>query len=120
MLTIELSKNPEIKRIILAADPSYRKAKAYLRVYHTANLSGTYWDGGSRSTYTAVRLLDCFNIGAPQYDPPQYGGPRVSPTVEIPDGIAIVETGIFCGKKATASVTINPNNAAKLLTSETL
>jgi hypothetical protein len=36
--------------------------------------------------------------------------------VSIPEGIAIVETGIFMGKTATARVYVNPSNMAKLLT----
>ena len=115
MLTLTLSQHPEVKRAILAADPSYRKKTAFLHVYETCELTGTFWDGGSRSTYTAVDLVTGRSKGAPQYAPPQFGGPRVAPVVAVPDGVCIVETGIFCGKPATASVTINPINAAKLL-----
>jgi hypothetical protein len=35
--------------------------------------------------------------------------------VAIPEGIAIVETGVFMGKAATARVYVNPANMAKLL-----
>ena|SRR3990167_3835250 len=115
MQTVALSEHPEIKRAILAVSPSYKKRLAFFTVAETVELNGTYWDGGSRSTYTAVRLADGFALGAPQYDPPQFGGPRQAPTVAIPTGVAIVETGIFRGKTATAQVTISPADAAKLL-----
>jgi hypothetical protein len=112
---LELKTAPEVLRLIRAADPSYRKTRAYLHVSESVSLSGTYWDGGSRSTYTAVDLATGRSKGAPQYDPPQFGGPRAAPVVVIPEGVAIVETGVFCGKTANASVYINPVNAAKLL-----
>lgn len=116
MQRIDLKTAPEIVRVIRAADPSYRKHQATLSARETVCLSGTYWDGGSRSTYTAVDLLTCRSKGAPQYDPPQFGGPKVDPVVSIPEGIAIVETGVFMGKTATARVYVNPSNMAKLLT----
>jgi hypothetical protein len=116
MMLVKLTDHPEIRRIILAASPTYKKHQASVSAYPTVRLSGTYWDGGSRSTYVAVRLSDCFSLGAPQFDPPQFGGPRVDPVVEVPEGVAIVCVGTFCGKTATASVTLNPANMAKLLT----
>lgn len=116
MQTVELSKQPEFKIVIQAADATYKKRKAFFSVRESVQLSGTYWDGGSRSTYTAVRLSDGYALGAPQYDPPQFGGPRQAPTVSIPSGVAIVETGVFCGKTAIAHVYVNPTDAAKLLT----
>ena len=115
MQTIELKARPEFKRVICAAAPNYKKHKAFFNVASSLTLHGTYWDGGSRSTYTAVRLADGFSLGAPQYAPPQFGGPREAPIVLIPVGVAIVETGTFCGKPATASVTVNPADVAKLL-----
>jgi hypothetical protein len=116
MQRIELKTAPELLKVIRAADPNYRKRQATLSASETVGLYGTYWDGGSRSTYTAVDLLTGRSKGAPQYDPPQFGGPRIVPEVAIPEGIAIVQTGIFMGKTATASVYVNPANMAKLLT----
>ena len=115
MNIIELKTAPELVRVIKSADNTYRKMKAFLRVGSTVTLSNTYWDGGSRSTYTAVCLTTGHNKGAPQYAPPQFGGPANAPTVSIPEGIAIVETGVFQGKTATATVYLNPANVAKLI-----
>lgn len=82
----------------------------------TVAISGTYWDGGSRSTYHAVDLATLRQLPAPQYAPPQFGGPRTAPEVDLPPDVAIIETGTFCGKTATATVYINPANMARLLT----
>lgn len=115
MQTIELAKYPDIARVIRAADPSYRKKNAFVSVREKVSLDGTFWDGGSRSTYTAVNLATFASAGAPHYSPPQFGGPRVTPEVPVPEGFVIVETGIFCGKTATAHVSVNPANVTKLL-----
>jgi len=115
MQTLTLKEHPEALRVIRAAAPDYRKHKAILRVSPAVALSGTYWDGGSRSTYTAVNLQTMRASAADQFDPPQFGGPATAPEVSIPEGVAIVQTGYFCGKTATAIIYINPANAAKLL-----
>lgn len=76
MQTVELAKHPDIARVIRAADPSYRKKTASVSVSAKVSLNGTFWDSGSRSTYTAVNLATFANKGAPQYAPPQFGGPK--------------------------------------------
>ena len=76
MQTVTLKQHPEILRVIRAADPTYRKTKAFIYTRESVTLHGTYWDGGSRSTYTAVELATGRNKGAPQYAPPQFGGPE--------------------------------------------
>lgn len=111
-----LKNAPEVKRVIQAADPSYKKHSAVLVQCESVELHGTYWDGGSRYTYTAVELATFRVKDAPQFNPPQFGGPQSSPVVTIPEGIAIVKTGTFCGRTASATVFINPANANKLLT----
>ena len=118
MKTVTLKDHPEVLRAIRAADPTYRKQKAFLFVSERVTLSGTYWDGGSRSEYTAVNLTTGRSAGAPQYAPPQFGGPRTAPEVDLPPDVSIVETGTFCGKTATATIYIHPQNMAKLLPHE--
>lgn len=115
METITLKTAPEVLRAIRAADPSYRKHNARIHAAETVALSSTYWDGGSRDTWTAVDIATGRSKGAPQYDPPQFGGPAAAPVVAIPEGVAIVRTGIFCGKTSTASVYVHPSTMAKLL-----
>lgn len=115
MHRVTLKTAPELARLIKAAAPDYRKREAVLMARDTVTISGTYWDGGSRSTYHAVDLATLRQLPAPQYNPPQFGGPATDPTVNIPEGAAIVCTGIFQGKPATARVYINPANMAKLI-----
>lgn len=106
-------KDPTVIRLMRAVGS--RKRSAHYVVTDRVELHGTYWDGGSRSTYTAVRLSDGRTVTAPQYDPPQFGGPRTAPTCEVPEGICIVSHGTFCGKPATPCFYINPADATRLL-----
>lgn len=115
MHKITLADHLEIARVIRAADPTYRKRDAYVYARDMVTLGGTYWDGGSRSTYTAVALDSGRTSAAEQFAPPQFGDPRVAPTVTLPDGIVIVKTGIFCGKTATAAVYVRPDNMPRML-----
>ena len=105
----------EVLRVIRAADGTYRKKSATLVVTDSVELNGTYWDGGSRSTYTAVNLATLQTGTAAQYAPPQFGGPSKALRVVIPAGVAIVETGVFCGKTASACVYVSTESATKLL-----
>jgi hypothetical protein len=114
-MIVKLKEFPELLRVVRAADPSYRKHQAIVNAVEKLSLGGSHWSGGSRSTYTAVNLVTMQSKGAPQYDPPQFGGPKTDPIVSIPEGAAIVATGVFCGKTATATVYLNPANMAQLL-----
>ena len=114
-MIVVIKDNPELLRVIRAVDSVYRKPKCIVNVATDCTLQGTYCDGGSRSTYTAVNLSDMRSSGAPQYAPAQYGGPMNDPRVDIPVGVVIVRTGTFCGKKATATIYMHPDNVAKLL-----
>jgi hypothetical protein len=111
--TVEVKQHPELKRLLQAADPSYKKHKVSVHVCKSVSMHDTYWSGGTRYTCTAVRLDNCKAVTGPQFNPPNFGGP--SPTVEIPVGVAIVKTGIFCGKTAQASIILNPEDATKAL-----
>jgi hypothetical protein len=116
MQVVRLQDNPEIAKVIRAAFPSYKKRDAWVSVAESVTLSGTYWDGGSRATYVAVDLVTQRSLGAPRYDPPQFGGPRTAPTVALLNGVVIVGGGVSCGKPATAHLWVRPDNVAKVLT----
>jgi hypothetical protein len=104
METVTLKDRPDLLKIIRAVDPKFRKQKAFLHHRNEVTLSGTYWDGGSRSSYFLVNLDTGYVKPAAHYAPPQYGGPRQDPVQKIEAGFAVVEMGIFCGKPATPSI----------------
>lgn len=106
-----------LRAIVHAVDHAYLKHSIICFIANEETLGGTYWDGGSRSTYHMVDVSGshpCRTHVFPQFAPPQFGGPRTTPVVPIANGHALVETGIFCGKSATAIVTLTRKTFAGL------
>jgi len=130
--TITLKSAPEVKAVILAAFPSYRKLKATLSVFHGGININSYWDGGSKDEYAVVELASLQRRSLPTHSHPYFDVTRhglantenqdVSidhvgnlTLKRLPEGFALVAAGTFCGKPATAHVYLNVENMAKLL-----
>lgn len=128
--TVDLKYSPEVLRVIRAAFPSYKKKSAYLSEFSDGSsvTINSYWDGGSRSIFVLVDLATLQHKALPTQSHPYFDMRAIStqtPDVEItrgivdlkrlPEGIALVEAGTFCGKLATAHVHVNPANLTKFL-----
>ncbi len=101
--------------IAKAAFPKWRGRKLHVERVESVTLSGTYWDGGSKSTFVAVELstLRTSPADARLGDPNVFGGRGDDrPTIEIPAGFAIVEHVIFRGKDLGCRVYMAPEGAA--------
>jgi hypothetical protein len=88
-------------RAVLPA--GYKKHKVIVARYpapYKANVR-SYWDGGSCSYYTLIRGGGQFNVTKP-INPLH---PPADTSIELQAGDVLVQTGIFCGKKATAVIT---------------
>lgn len=107
-MIIELKDHLALKMQLLRLIPKYRKHKAIIVITDSIDMVGTYWDGGSRSSYSFMNMATGAEFFAPQYNPPQFGGPQVAPKIEIKPGTLCVSTGTFRGKIATATVYLNP------------
>lgn len=108
---VTLKERPDIQKIIRAVAPKYRKHKAVLDE-HTKGVypTGTYWDGGSVSSYFHVKVSKLGGylvspVPAPTA-PPQFGGGEPKPFA-IPAGDAVVKLGTFRGKPSYATVYLN-------------
>ena len=130
-MRIELKSSPEVKRVVTAAFPSYRKHNVGLSVFHPMNIN-SYWDGGSRAEFAIVSLATGERKSLPTRTHPYFDVARNGLTNTqdnyvsvdhvgnetlnvLPEGFALVEAGTFCGKQATAHVYLNRDNLAKLL-----
>jgi hypothetical protein len=128
---IELKTAPEVKRVVCAAFPSYKKHNAYLSAFYPLNIN-SYWDGGSRQEYAVVELATMQRKPIPTSSHPYFDIARHGMANQdngivetdhvgnvtlkvLPEGFALVQAGYFCGKPATAHVYLNPANLAKLL-----
>jgi len=106
---------PNIQRLARAVFPSYRGRKYSFQVADSVALTGTYWDGGSRSSYGGVNLSNFQAASLPQFDPPQHGGPIQTPEVEVRPGMAVVKHSIFCGRDTGITFYVHPSDAPQLL-----
>lgn len=105
-----------VDAICRAAFPNYRGRTVQLRQAESFTLSGTYWDGGTRSSYAAVTLSDVPRAKSlPHFNPPQFGGPRTDPVVELDPRSAIVEHVIFCGKDLGLRIYARPEALTPML-----
>jgi hypothetical protein len=97
--------------LVNAASNQYRKHSIIVTISDSVELQDTHWSGGTRSTYT---LVDTRRMGAirrfPQYAPPQFGGPPTVQTYTLAPNQAVIDTGLFCGNVATASVTLSQSD----------
>ena len=111
--SIEFDNPPtELKRIALAAFPSYRGRKYALKISDDTLNVASYWDGGSRDYFTFVNLVNLEVMPVPQqsaFDKQIPGAKEVS----LPPGCACVEHSIFCGKDLGLTVHIPTANKPK-------
>lgn len=133
MLTIELKSAPDVKRVITAAFPSYRKQRAFVSVFpeHGKTIN-SYWDGGSRDEYAIVELETGRRHALPTathpyFDVTRYGLVNTQDDYvsvdhvgnvtlkALPDGFALVQAGTFCGKPSPAHLYVNAGNMPKYL-----
>ena len=105
--------DPLIRKIVRACYPDYtgRKIKIEARTsYHLSN----FWDGGSRSYVVAYHLESGLTKEASPSTTSPFNEASKS-SVEIPEGVVLVEHSIFQGKDVGIRIYVNPLNMAKLL-----
>jgi hypothetical protein len=104
MTKILLKDNPEISRIVRSTFPNYRKKSAFVSYAGQVTLTDLEWSGGTRHEYQAYAWISrVFDICAMF----NRGHRHESMLVPVLPGMAIVQCGHFCGKDATAHVTLN-------------
>jgi len=104
-----------VKRIAQKAYPEYRGRKFYLIPQSYPLDCRSCWDGGSRTYFRFVRLVDMQVSGQvpaqSAFDKPISGLEAVT----IPEGFVCVTHSIFCGRDSGLTVYAHPDNLAKLL-----
>lgn len=112
-----LVKTKDVKEVVRAVDPSYRKRQVSVVAASSVCLHDLNWSGGTRSSYTAVDLSTMGVVGGSSRYAAMapWSNPAEGATLPIPEGFAVVRTGFFCGRELTATVYVNPANLQKLL-----
>lgn len=100
----------------LAKALGYRKRKVFVRAVTSVRLTDLNWSGGSRSEYAAVRLADMATVRQGKMSrPAPWANPYEGQEVPLVPGLAIAETGYFCGKPSTMRLYVHPEDMPKLL-----
>jgi len=87
-----------------------KKRKAIIaRPCTEVRISGSYWDGGSRSDYFLVHIASKTVTPIAGVAPMQFGGPKEDPIQKIEPGYAVIEAGTFCGKPSTPTIYLRPD-----------
>ncbi len=111
---------PGLAPIVAAAFPSYRKKTIWACEFSGPMNVNSYWDGGSRDEYKLVHLATLrvipFPSTHPVYDRTSSGARCGEMVVnDLPEGTALVSGGTFCGKPATVTIHLRPENMVRLL-----
>lgn len=120
-MQVELKNQKELKAIINAAFPNYRKKTAGVTTFRSGMNINSYWDGGSRDEYAIVHLptmrvkalptashpfFDLAGRGVANQENGDVAVDHVGNVTlkRLPADFALVSAGTFCGKPATARV----------------
>jgi hypothetical protein len=125
---IVLKSSPEVKALVLAAFPGYKKHNVSLSEFYSGVNVNSYWDGGSKAEFVIVQLSTMQRKSLPTSSHPYFElhnvtGETADVSFErgcaslkrLPEGFALVEAGTFCGKPATAHIYLNSANITKML-----
>ena len=105
MQTVELKNYPKLATLLKRV--GYTKRKAYVNVGEVVECAYAYWDGGSKTDYALVEPDTGHVVKKARTASPLSGLSHEKFYTNT--GLVVVETGFFCGKPATASVTIHPH-----------
>ena len=107
----------DIPATILGAFPEYCGNKFKITATDSVTLCDLNYSGGTRNQYRAVdiatgKVLD----GSAANRPPPWSNTSEGQEVKIPEGIAVVEHSMFCGKNHGLTIYARVSSLAPLLT----
>lgn len=118
MKTLYLTgKEPGVPELLRAAFPSFAGRKISVQTRTEVQPQHTYWDEGSRHSYSAVDIKTRRAVAGKQFSPPQFGGPvKVNPIRMVP-GVLVFELHQHRGTHYM-HIYCHPQDAPKLLPEE--
>lgn len=96
-------KNEQIKKIVQAADPSYKRKTVRIISAESVTLMDLNWSGGTKSSYVGV-TIDGVKVGDTKRQEAQFQAMQPRHTMAegaelpIPENTVVVRYGFFCGK----------------------
>ncbi len=102
----------DVRWLTQAAFPESKKRTANIEITTKVYFNNTFWDGGSKNVYKAVKLesgeVASLIVGSSPWNSVAEGT-----TVELTPGIAIVEQSYFCGKEMPLRIHLHPDNLSE-------
>jgi hypothetical protein len=112
---IEL-KPADVKAIINATFPDYRRKKVWVYASETVTLHDLNWSGGTRMQYRGATLNGQFAGSADKHNHvAPWDNKAERARVPIPQGHVVVSYGTFCGKPSMLSIYVHPLDMPRLL-----
>lgn len=93
---------------------STKKRTVTVEVAEKVNPYNTFWDGGSKNSYRAVKLATGETAELITGNSP-WSAIAEGVAIPLEPGIAVVEESVFCGKLMPLRVYIHPANLAPFL-----
>lgn len=106
---------PEVRRIALAAFPSYTGRKFAVESFSGPMRLDSNWEGGSRSYFVVLDLASLRHAVIPENGTPFSNGGQIERISELPLNFAVVEHCIFCGKDLGIRIYVREENLTKML-----
>jgi len=104
------------KEVKWLTEPAFasKKRTVTIEVSETVSFYNTFWDGGSKNTYRAVRLLDG-KVAELETGSSPWAAIAEGKSMTLEPGIAIVEESVFCGKIMPLRIHLHPSNITPFL-----
>lgn len=94
----------------------YRKRKVIVVSTTSVILSNLNWQGGTRSTYHTMDIVSGKVLTQSQLSIPYpMNNEAEGAKIMIPEGIAIIETGVFQGEDMKMRIYVHPENMPKVI-----
>jgi hypothetical protein len=113
MQTIDLERNSVPAHLLGGYKGKRIRVSVTERV--TIPMDAGLWSGGTRRVFHAVRLADGKQLPMVNHDAAPWGTGRTDQAYQIERGIAVLETGSFCGKDSGLHFHVHPLDAAPML-----
>ncbi len=107
-------KAKDVRWLTSQAFPGYHGRKATIDASGRVTFHDLHWGGGSCNQYIAVRMSDGARADLEIGNAP-WACPTEGARVEIPEGIAIIESSVFCGKPMPLRIYVHPSNVGRFL-----
>lgn len=91
-----------------------RKREVRVVIGEWVSFHNTFWDGGSKNSYRAVKLDDG-SVASLVTGSSPWTAVAEGTSVTLEPGIAIVEESVFCGKTMALRVYLHPSNVTPAL-----